>query len=72
MCANRTIPYLNEEIEPDLQSGKNVFVVAHGNSLRSIVMLIENLSPEEILSVEIPTGVPLYYQYENGNYSKIN
>ena len=72
MCANRTIPYLNEEIEPDLQSGKNVFVVAHGNSLRSIVMLIENLSPEEILSVEIPTGVPMYYQYENGNYSKIN
>ena len=72
MCANRTIPYLTEEIEPDLRSGKNVFVVAHGNSLRSIVMSIENLSPEEILSVEIPTGVPIYYQYENGKYSKIN
>ena len=72
MCAKRTLPYLNEEIEPDLQSGKNVLVAAHGNSLRSIVMSIENLSPEEILSVEIPTGVPIHYQYENGKYSRIN
>ena len=68
MCAKRTLPYLNEEIEPDLQSGKNVLVAAHGNSLRSIVMSIENLSPNEILSVEIPTGVPIHYQYENGKY----
>ena len=72
MCAKRTLPYLNEEIEPDLQSGKNVLVAAHGNSLRSIVMSIENLSPDEILSVEIPTGVPIHYQYENGKYSRIN
>ncbi|MEC7602090.1 MAG: 2,3-bisphosphoglycerate-dependent phosphoglycerate mutase [Candidatus Thermoplasmatota archaeon] len=72
MCAKRTLPYLNEEIEPDLQSGKNVLVAAHGNSLRSIVMSIENLSPEEILSVEIPTAVPIHYQYENGKYSRIN
>tara|TARA_B100000424_G_C22894418_1_gene475754 strand:+ start:56 stop:646 length:591 start_codon:yes stop_codon:yes gene_type:complete len=72
MCAKRTLPYLNEEIEPDLQSGKNVLVAAHGNSLRSIVMSIENLSPNEILSVEIPTGVPIHYQYENGKYSRIN
>ncbi|MEC7462683.1 MAG: 2,3-bisphosphoglycerate-dependent phosphoglycerate mutase, partial [Candidatus Thermoplasmatota archaeon] len=72
MCAKRTLPYLNEEIEPDLQSGKNVLVAAHGNSLRSIVMSIENLTPDEILSVEIPTGVPIHYQYENGKYSRIN
>lgn len=72
MCAKRTLPYLNEEIEPDLRSGKNVLVAAHGNSLRSIVMSIENLSPDEILSVEIPTGVPIHYQYENGKYSRIN
>ena len=72
MCAKRTLPYLNEEIEPDLQSGKNVLVAAHGNSLRSIVMSIENLTPNEILSVEIPTGVPIHYQYENGKYSRIN
>ncbi len=72
MCAQRTLPYLTEKIEPDLQSGKNVLVAAHGNSLRSIVMSIENLSPEEILSVEIPTGVPIHYEFENGRYSRIN
>ena len=72
MCAERTLPYLTEEIEPDLNSGKNVLVAAHGNSLRSIVMCIENLSPEEILSVEIPTGSPIHYEYENGEYSRIN
>jgi len=72
MCAERTLPYLMEEIEPDLLAGKNVLVAAHGNSLRSIVMSIENLSPEEILAVEIPTGVPIHYQFENGKYSRIN
>jgi len=72
MCAERTLPYLIEEIEPDLRDGKNVLVAAHGNSLRSIVMSIENLSPEEILAVEIPTGIPIHYQFENGNYSRIN
>mgnify|MGYP001468339998 CR=1 FL=1 len=72
MCAERTLPYLTEEIEPDLQSGKNVLVAAHGNSLRSIVMSIENLSSEEILSVEIPTGVPIQYEFENGKYTRIN
>ena len=72
MCAERTLPYLMEEIEPDLLAGKNVLVAAHGNSLRSIVMSIENLSPEEILSVEIPTGSPIRYEYENGKYSRIN
>ena len=72
MCAERTLPYLMEEIEPDLLAGKNVLVAAHGNSLRSIVMSIENLSPEEILAVEIPTGMPIQYQFEDGKYSRIN
>tara|TARA_B100002052_G_C15869229_1_gene593808 strand:+ start:788 stop:1378 length:591 start_codon:yes stop_codon:yes gene_type:complete len=72
MCAERTLPYLMEEIEPDLLAGKNVLVAAHGNSLRSIVMSIENLSPEEILAVEIPTGMPIHYQFEGGKYSRIS
>ncbi len=72
MCAERTLPYLMEEIEPDLLAGKNVLVAAHGNSLRSIVMSIENLSPEEILAVEIPTGMPIHYQFEDGKYSRIS
>ena len=53
MTAERTIPYFEEEILPDLKAGKSVLVSAHGNSLRSIVMHIEEISPEEIVSLEI-------------------
>ena len=67
MTAERTIPYFPEEILTDLESGKNVLVSAHGNSLRSIVMHIEGISPEDIVSLEIPTGVPMLYRHdENG------
>ena len=70
MCAERTLPYLKEEIMPDLNAGKTVLVAAHGNSLRSIVMDIEGLSKEEVLSLEIPTGVPRTYTYEDGLFTK--
>ncbi|MBF92543.1 MAG: 2,3-bisphosphoglycerate-dependent phosphoglycerate mutase [Euryarchaeota archaeon] len=66
MTADRTIPYFEEEIIPNLEDGLNVLVSAHGNSLRSIVMHIEKISPEDIVSLEIPTGVPLYYIFEDG------
>ena len=67
MTAERTIPYFTEEILPDLESGKNVLVSAHGNSLRSIVMHLEGISPEDIVSLEIPTGSPMFYNHdENG------
>ena len=61
MCAERTLPYLTEAIIPDLEAGKTVLVAAHGNSLRSIVMKIEGLSKDEVLNLEIPTGVPRTY-----------
>ncbi len=64
MNAERTIPYFEEEILPDLEEGKNVLVSAHGNSLRSIVMHIESISPENIVSVEIATGTPRFYDYD--------
>ncbi|MEC7407011.1 MAG: 2,3-diphosphoglycerate-dependent phosphoglycerate mutase [Candidatus Thermoplasmatota archaeon] len=64
MNAERTIPYFEEEIVPDLKEGKNVLVSAHGNSLRSIVMHIESISPEEIVSLEIATGTPMFYKYD--------
>ncbi|MEC7531884.1 MAG: 2,3-diphosphoglycerate-dependent phosphoglycerate mutase [Candidatus Thermoplasmatota archaeon] len=64
MNAERTIPYFEEEIVPDLKDGKNVLVSAHGNSLRSIVMHIESISPEEIVSLEIATGTPMFYKYD--------
>lgn len=64
MNAERTIPYFEEEIVPDLEEGMNVLVSAHGNSLRSIVMHIESISPEEIVSLEIATGTPMFYKYD--------
>lgn len=72
MTAERTIPYFVEEIIPDLESGKNVLVAAHGNSLRSIVMYIEGISPEEITSLEIPTGIPMFYRFDNGKILPVN
>ena len=70
MCAERTLPYLTEAIIPDLESGKTVLVAAHGNSLRSIVMKIENLSKDEVLNLEIPTGVPRTYTYDDGVFTR--
>ena len=72
MTAKRTIPYFEEEIIPDLESGVSVLVSAHGNSLRSIVMHIEGISPKDIVSFEIQTGVPRYYDYSNGELSLID
>ena len=71
MTAERTIPYFVEEIIPDLGSGMNVLVAAHGNSLRSIVMYIEAISPEDITSLEIPTGVPMCYKFDDGKISRL-
>ena len=72
MTAKRTIPYFEEEILPDLESGVNVLVSAHGNSLRSIVMHIEGISPNDIVSFEIKTGVTRYYDYSDGVLSLID
>ena len=72
MTAARTIPYFTDEILNDLKSGKNVLCAAHGNSLRSIVMHIENQSPDEIVKLEIPTGVPRIYEYDSGTFQRIN
>ena len=66
--AARTLPYFQAHILPDVKAGKNVLVVAHGNSLRSIVMDLEKLTREEVLELNIPTGIPLVYDIdESGN-----
>lgn len=72
MTAERTIPYFEEEILPDLEAGMDVLVSAHGNSLRSIVMHIEEISPEDIVSFEIPTGVPRYYEFIEGEIKLVD
>ena len=66
----RTIPYFKKNILPKLYDGENVIITAHGNSLRSIIMYVEELSEKEIISVEITTGIPIVYEYENKNIIK--
>jgi len=61
----RTIPYYKNHIVPELQAGKTVLIVAHGNSLRSITKHVENISDKEIPNVEIPTGVPIIYTLDS-------
>ena len=66
MTADRALPCLFEDIIPRLDAGETVLVAAHGNSLRSLVMEIEGLSPEAIVEREIPTGTPMAYTYSEG------
>lgn len=61
----RTIPYLTKNILPKVQQGETIIIAAHGNSLRSIVKELENLSPEEVVSVEITTGIPIVYEFDS-------
>src|SRR6185503_9608400 len=58
----RVLPHWESRIAPELQSGKNVLVVAHGNSLRALVKMLDNMSEPEIVELNIPTGVPLLYE----------
>lgn len=66
--AARTLPYWEAKIFPEILAGKNIIVAAHGNSLRSIVMHLDHLTKEQVLDLNIPTGVPLLYVFdEQGN-----
>jgi 2,3-bisphosphoglycerate-dependent phosphoglycerate mutase len=62
--AARTLPYFESKIIPEVRAGKHVLVSAHGNSLRSIVMRLDNLTREQVIELNIPTGVPLLYVYD--------
>ncbi len=64
----RTIPFFKNIIENRLKNGKNILISAHGNSLRAIVKYIENISDEAIPTFEIPTGVPMVYDFTDGNF----
>ncbi len=63
---DRVSPYFNEKIEPLLLNGKNILIVAHGNSLRAIMIEVGLYQPKEISSIELPTGQPLCLDYNNG------
>ena len=61
----RVVPYFNNVIKKDMLSGKRVLIAAHGNSIRALVKYFENLSEDEILEVNIPTGIPLVYEFDD-------
>jgi len=61
---DRVAPYWNEVIAPELRAGKNVLIAAHGNSLRALVKMLDEVSDEKITGFNIPTGIPLAYQLD--------
>ncbi len=67
----RAVPYFNEVIKKDMAAGKRVIIAAHGNSLRALVKYFDNISDEDIIGVNIPTGVPLVYEFDD-NFNAIN
>ena len=68
---NRFLPYWDKTIKPSIQNEKKVLIVAHGNSLRSLVKHLDNISDNDIISLNIPTGIPLIYEL-NGDLEPIN
>ncbi len=65
MTAQRTLPFFERAIMGDIAMGKDVLVVAHGNSNRSIVMQLDDLAPDEVPRLELATGVPLVYEFDD-------
>lgn len=66
----RVRPYYESEIAPQITAGKNLLVSAHGNSLRALLLVLGEYTEEEITSVELPTGRPLVFEFENGKKQK--
>ncbi len=61
---NRMVPYLDGELAADLRAGKTVLVTAHGNSIRAMVKHLDGISDADIAGVNIPTGIPLLYEFD--------
>ena len=70
--AERVLPYFKENIIPELIEGLDILVAAHGNSLRALVMELEEISSEEIVELEISTGVPLVYKFEDNKIERLD
>lgn len=61
----RVLPYWHDTIAPTIKSGKNILISAHGNSLRALVKYLDNISEDEIIKLNIPTGIPLIYELDD-------
>ena len=68
--AERVLPYFESKILPEVIKGKNILIAAHGNSLRALVMKLEDISPDEIVKLEIATGDPLTYEISEGKIQR--
>ncbi len=60
----RFLPYWHQTIVPDLKNGQRILIAAHGNSLRALVKYLDNVPDEEIVDLNIPTGIPLVYELD--------
>ncbi|MBQ2157962.1 MAG: 2,3-diphosphoglycerate-dependent phosphoglycerate mutase [Oscillospiraceae bacterium] len=67
----RVVPFFEEVIKKDMEAGKRVIIAAHGNSLRALVKYFDNLTSDEIIGVNIPTGTPLVYEFDD-NFKAVN
>ncbi|BAF10051.1 2,3-bisphosphoglycerate-dependent phosphoglycerate mutase 1 [Oryza sativa Japonica Group] len=68
MCAERAVAYFKDQIVPQLVAGKHVMIAAHGNSLRSIIMHLDKLTSQEVISLELSTGIPMLYIFKEGKF----
>jgi len=64
LTIQRTLPYWNDVIVPEIKSGKKMIIAAHGNSLRGIVKHLDNMSEEQIMGLNLPTGIPFVYEFD--------
>ena len=71
ITVDRVVPYFNEHIKPELEAGKTVLVAAHGNSLRALIMHLEHMSEEDVINLNLPTGVPVVYDLDE-NYEVVH
>ncbi len=69
--AERVLPYFNQQIMPKIIDGNNILIAAHGNSLRALIMQLDDISQEDIVKLEIPTGAPIHFLFDdNGSIVK--
>lgn len=64
LTINRTLPYWNDTIIPEMKAGKKIIIAAHGNSLRGIVKHLDQLTDEQIMALNLPTGIPFVYELD--------
>lgn len=68
MCAERAVKYFVDNVVPELESGKNIMIAAHGNSLRAIIMYLDKLTSKEVIELELSTGIPMLYTLQDSKF----